>query len=127
LIAAPGACQARIQLAAAYGRLLQMREVRVVAIEIGSPGRGDDPHPAALQLADGRQLSSQRVINNLRHGIEAYVVEEGGRRSPVRIVRACPRCGLDYLRADDDATGPDRLMRLPSSPFGPPLPRFDVG
>ena len=102
-----------------------MREVRVVAIEIGAPGRPDDPHPAALQLEDGRQLSSPRVITNLRYGIEAYVVEAGGRRSPVRVVRACPRCGLDFLRADDDATGPDLLRRLPTSPFGPPLPQLD--
>jgi hypothetical protein len=102
-----------------------MREARVLAIEIGAPGRPDDPHPAALQLADGRQLSAERAITNLRYGIEAYAVEVAGGHHAVRIVHACPRCGLDYLRADDGATGPDQLMRLPSSPFGLPIPRLD--
>ena len=100
-----------------------MPEVRVVAIEVATPGRRDDPHPAALQLADGRQVSAARVLTNLRYGVEAYYVEEaGGRRISVRAVGPCPRCGLTYLRADEGATTGDRLMHLPSSPFGTPHP-----
>jgi hypothetical protein len=94
---------------------------RVVAIEISAPGRRDDPHPAALQLADGRQVSATRVITDLRHGLSSYYVADGDVRVAVRIVGPCPRCGLDYLRADGAATGNDRLMRLPHSPFGPRL------
>jgi hypothetical protein len=94
---------------------------RVVAIEIGAPGRRDDPHPAALQLADGRQVSADRVITDLRYGLSAYYVADGDRRVALRIVGPCPRCGRDYLRADGEATGSDRLMRLPRSPFGPSL------
>ena len=98
-----------------------MADVRVVAIEVTAPGRRDDPHPAALQLADGRQISAARVITNLRYGVEAYHVEEpDGTRIAVRAVGPCPRCGLTYLRADGGGTGADRLMRLPRSPFGTP-------
>jgi len=98
-----------------------MPELRVVAIEIATPGRRDDPHPAALQLADGRQVSAARVITNLRYGVEAYYVAEGdGTRIGVRAVGPCPRCGLTYLRADEGATTSDRLMHLPRSPFGTP-------
>jgi hypothetical protein len=99
-----------------------MPEVRVVAIELATPGRRDDPHPAALQLVDGRQVAAARVITNLRYGVEGYYVEEAGRRIGVRAVGPCPRCGLTYLRADEDATTSDRLMRLPRSPFGTPFP-----
>ena len=94
---------------------------RVVAIEVATPGRPDDPHPAALQLDNGRQVSAARAISNIRYGIEAYVVDRDGHPSPVRIVGPCPRCGSEYLRADADATLPDQLMRLPASPFGTPL------
>ncbi|HEY2916989.1 MAG TPA: hypothetical protein VGI98_07235 [Candidatus Limnocylindrales bacterium] len=94
---------------------------RIVAIEIGSPGRRDDPHPAAVQLDDGRQVSSDRVISDLRYGTDSYVVDDGGAAIPVRVVRPCPRCGRAYLRADAGASGADRLMRLPRSPFGPSL------
>jgi hypothetical protein len=98
-----------------------MLESRVVAIEVATPGRRDDPHPAALQLADGRQVSAARVITNLRYGVEAYYVEAvDGPRVAVRAVGPCPRCGLTYLRADDDAKTSDRLMGLPRSPFGTP-------
>lgn len=96
---------------------------RVVAIEIGSPGRRDDPHPATVQLDDGRQVSSDRVISDLRYGTESYFVDEDGQAIPVRIVDPCPRCGLAYLRADAAASGVDRLMRLPRSPYGPSLLR----
>ncbi|HET9680568.1 MAG TPA: hypothetical protein VFP19_00915 [Candidatus Limnocylindrales bacterium] len=99
-----------------------MPEVRVVAIEVATPGRRDDPHPAALQLADGRQVSAARVITNLRYGVETYVVQDrDGARIQVRAVGPCPRCGLTYLRADEAATTSDRLMRLPRSPFGTPI------
>ena len=99
-----------------------MRDVRVIAIEVATPGRRDDPHPFALQLADGRQISAARVITNLRYGIEAYHVEEAdGDRIGVRSVGPCPRCGLAYLRADRGGTTHDRLMRLPKAPFGPQL------
>lgn len=99
-----------------------MPEARVVAVEVAAPGRRDDPHPAALQLSDGRQVSAARAITNLRYGVESYVVEDGnGRNIPVRVVGPCPRCGLTFLRADDAATTSDRLMRLPRSPFGPPI------
>jgi len=96
---------------------------RVVAIEIGSPGRRDDPHPAAVQLDDGRQVSSDRVISDLRYGTSRYVVDEDGQDVPLRVVTPCPRCGLAYLRADAGPSGADRLMRLPRSPFGPSLLR----
>lgn len=95
-----------------------MEPRRVVAIEVGTPGRRDDPHPAALQLSDGRQVSAPRAMMDIRYGVAAYVVVEGARTFSVRVVGACPRCGLDYLRADDDATTSDRLMRLPTSSFG---------
>lgn len=98
-----------------------MPHVGVVAIEIAVPGRRDDPHPAALQLADGRQISAERAITNLRYGVEAYFVEDAdGQRIGVRAVGPCPRCGLTYLRADEGATTADRLLRLPQSPFGTP-------
>lgn len=101
-----------------------MAEHRVVAIELWTPGRTDDPHPAALQLADGRQVSAPRAITNLRYGVEGYYVEDAdGKRVVVRTVGPCPRCGLSYLRADDGATTSDRLMRLPGSPFGTSLLR----
>jgi hypothetical protein len=96
---------------------------RVVAIEIASPGRRDDPHPAAVQLDDGRQVSSERVITDLRYGVDSYVVENDGQAIPLRIVAPCPRCGRAYLRADAGPTGVDRLMRLPHSTFGPSLLR----
>jgi hypothetical protein len=96
-------------------------DLRVVAIEVAAPGRPDDPHPAALQLANGRQIASTRAIINLRYGIETYHVAVEGRAYRVRTVGPCPRCGLENLRADDEARAADQLMRLPASPFGPPI------
>jgi hypothetical protein len=96
---------------------------RVVAIEIGSPGRRDDPHPAAMQLDDGRQVSSDRVISDLRYGTDSYVVVEDDQAVPLRVVTPCPRCGRAYLRADAGASGADRLMKLPRSPSGSSLLR----
>jgi hypothetical protein len=96
---------------------------RVVAIEVGSPGRRNDPHPAAVQLDGGRQVSSERVISDLRYGTETYHVEADGQVVPLRVVGPCAHCGLAYLRADSDAIGVDRLMRLPRSSYGPSLLR----
>ncbi|MBI3750306.1 MAG: hypothetical protein HY263_01455 [Chloroflexi bacterium] len=94
-----------------------MEPHRVVAIEVSAPGRRNDPHPAALQLGDGRQVSAMRAIMDIRYGVASYVVVDGDRTISVRVVGPCPHCGLEYLRADDDATTSDRLMRLPASPF----------
>jgi hypothetical protein len=103
-----------------------MREARVVAIEVRSRDHADDPHPAALQLEDGRQVSAARAITNLRYGVERYVVLEGEGRYVVRVVAACRRCGLAYLRADNGGSTADRLLHLPSSPFGTPFPGTDA-
>lgn len=99
-----------------------MADHRVVAIEVATPGPRDDPHPASLQLADGRQVSAPRAITNLRNGVEAYYVEDpAGRQIAVRMAGPCPRCGLSYLRADDPASPQDQLLRLPASPFRTPF------
>jgi len=90
-----------------------MVDRHVVAVEIARLGRPDDPHPAMLHLEDGRRVAAERVISDLRYGVEAYYAIGEGGRTDLRIVGPCPRCGLDYLRADAGGTRRDELMRLP--------------
>lgn len=92
-----------------------MAEYRVVGVEIDSGSeRLADPHATFICLADGRRLSSHRVISNLRYGVEQYYTEDAGIRAHVRVVGPCSRCGEAYLRADEGATLPDTLLSQPA-------------
>jgi hypothetical protein len=87
---------------------------RVIGVEQG-PGSGNprDPHVVALCLEDGRRIPSLRAISNIKYGVEGYHTEVAGRVARVRVVSPCSRCGLDYLRAEDEVTLRDTLLSLP--------------
>lgn len=92
-----------------------MAEYRVVGVEIeGGSERGGDPHVTFLCLEDGRRVPRSRAISNLRYGVERYYTETAGVRAHLRAVGPCSRCGEAYLRADEGATLPDRLLSLPA-------------
>lgn len=130
--AAPGARQARapwrgtaaspepydsFRAAVALGSKLRMAEYRVIGVEIeGGSERAGDPHVTFLCLADDRRVPAARAISNLRYGVERYYVETAGVRAHLRVVGPCSRCGESYLRADEAATLPDRLLSLPACP-----------
>jgi hypothetical protein len=105
------------------GSSLRMLEHRVVAVTV-EPGtsRPPDPHVSLICLEDGRRIPKTRAITNLRYGVESYYTEIDGVRARLRVVDPCSRCGGAYLRADDGATQPDRLMSLPPCVEEPPSP-----
>lgn len=91
-----------------------MNQNRVTGIERGD-GSGDprDPHVVVLCLEDGRRVPNLRAISNIKYGVEAYHTTVDGRVARVRVVGPCSRCGLDYLRAEDEITLRDTLLGLP--------------
>jgi hypothetical protein len=91
-----------------------MTVYRVIAIEIETSGGPNHPHVSAIHLADGRRVPALRAMTNLKYGVEGYDAGSGDAdEAPVRAVGPCSGCGQRYLRADDPATGRDRLLRLP--------------
>ena len=101
-----------------------MAEHRVIGIEVEQGSRHPpDPHVVRICLEDGRRIPKARAMTNLRYGVESYYTEVAGERARLRVVDPCSRCGEPYLRADEGATQPDRLMSLPPcGPEGPPSP-----
>ena len=94
-----------------------MAEFRVVAIEVGDGSASvPDPHVTAICLEDGRRIPRRRAVTNLQYGVEAYYTEIDGARARLRVVDPCSRCGEAYLRADEGATLPDKLLSLPPCP-----------
>jgi hypothetical protein len=90
---------------------------RVIRVEQGSdPGSHRDPHVVTLCLEDGRRIPNLRAISNLKYGVEGYYTEAADRRARLRVVGPCSRCGLDYLRAEDEVSLKDTLLGLPDCP-----------
>ena len=87
-----------------------------LVIGIERDGGPADPHVTSLCLEDGRRIPNLRAISNIRYGVEQYVTDANGRTARVRVVGPCSMCGVDYLRADDEATLRDTLLGLPVCP-----------
>jgi hypothetical protein len=91
-----------------------MTDYRVIAIEIETSGGPNHPHVSAIHLGDGRRVPALRAMTNLKYGVEGYDAGSShDDEAPLRTVGPCSACGRSYLRAEDPATGRDRLLRLP--------------
>jgi proteasome lid subunit RPN8/RPN11 len=74
---------------------------------------GYHSHPAGLCLADGRKISKAEAIASLRASRARYYVLADGELAEIQVGERCPRCAEPYLRASNDTSVREALIRLP--------------
>jgi hypothetical protein len=70
-------------------------------------------HATALCLDDGRRISKEEAIADIRAGRVAYYLLAGGSLADVGVADRCPRCGEPYLTTSRDSSFLQPLVRLP--------------
>jgi hypothetical protein len=74
---------------------------------------GFHSHAAGLCLADGRKISKAEAIASLRAARATYYILADGALADIQIGERCPRCAEPYLRASNDTSVREALIRLP--------------
>ena len=74
---------------------------------------GFHSHVAGLCLADGTKISKAEAIASLRAARASYYVLADGELADIQVGERCPRCAEPYLRASNDTSVREALIRLP--------------
>jgi hypothetical protein len=70
-------------------------------------------HASALCLDNGRRVSKEEAIDDIREGRATYYLLAGGSWAEVGIASRCPRCAEEYLSTSRDSSFLQPLIRLP--------------
>jgi hypothetical protein len=70
-------------------------------------------HTAGLCLSDGTKISKADAIASLRALSTRYYVLADGELADIQVGERCPRCTEPYLRASNDTSVREALIRLP--------------
>jgi len=74
---------------------------------------GFHSHTAGLCLSDGTKVSKAEAIATLRASRARYYVLADGELAEIQVGERCPRCAEPYLRASNDTSVREALIRLP--------------